>query len=521
MPQLPEVNFILAQGGLGAQAPGNDYYSGIPFWCADNKLPDGFTTTDRIKTVFQIEDAEALGILNDNNDEVQATGTYLVTATGAANDVVVITVTETGGNVVTIGTYKRATGDTTVALVATGIKNAINALTSTTGYSASSSTATVTVTARKGLGIFLNSGTPIVVTITGTVAGTLTQFSGGVASLQAVWHYHIDRFFKAQPNQQGLLYLGFFTTPGGSPDFTELETLQTFANGLIKQMLVYVDFTTYNTAHFTTIESICQTLFSNHMPVDNVVYTADMTGMTVGAIAQDLGSLSDQYITVCIAQDGAAQGNLLYQTTGKSIGAGGSCLGTIAASAVSQSISEVGAFNVSDGTEYDTPAFATGELYRNISQGTLGQLYAWGYVFLRKFNATTIYTGSYWNSSRSAINITSDYSYIERNRTINKAIRGSRESILGLLSARIYLNADGTIQATDIGNFQALIGQWLGQMQSAGDLSGTDTAKGYAVVINPAQNVLATGKVFITIKMIPVAIGREISVTIGFVPKLS
>ncbi len=145
----------------------------------------------------------------------------------------------------------------------------------------------------------------------------------------------------------------------------------------------------------------------------------------------------------------------------------------------------------------------------------------WGYVFLRKFMGTTTITGTYFNSSRTAIIVTNDYSYIERNRTINKAVRGTRESFLPLLSSRIYLNSNGTIRTTDIANFQAKGGEPLGRMQADGDLSGDAGNKGYAIVIDPTQNVLGTGILYITIKLLPVAIGRQINVKIGYVPKIS
>jgi hypothetical protein len=65
---LPEVNYTFAQGGLGQQLPGTDYYSGMVLWCADIALPSGFSTTDRIKKIQQIQDAEDLGITSDYSD---------------------------------------------------------------------------------------------------------------------------------------------------------------------------------------------------------------------------------------------------------------------------------------------------------------------------------------------------------------------------------------------------------------------------------------------------------------------
>jgi hypothetical protein len=247
-----------------------------------------------------------------------------------------------------------------------------------------------------------------------------------------------------------------------------------------------------------------------------------MSSTTVSALT-DLRLLTDQHVSVNIAQDGAALGSTLYTSTGKSIGSMGAQLGTIAASAVSQSIAEVGAFNISDGTEFDTPAFSTGELVRNITPTLQGQLHDYGYVFLRKFAGTVTITGSYWNSERTAIISTSDYNTISRNRTINKAVRGVREAVLPLLSSRVYLNTDGTLQTTDIANFQTAAGSPLSRMQSDGDLSGDQGSgqKGYAIVIDPTQQVLSNKTLNMTIKLLPVGVTEFINITIGFVLKLS
>lgn len=623
---LSDVNFTLGQGGLGAQAPGTDYYSGLIFWPAETKatatyqvtnagatndtvdvkvlqqtstgpqlvtiasytrqsgdttatlvataiknainagtsgytatsstdtititaakgqgkflnsgtplsvvivgtvagtitqfsggvdnLPSGVGLFDRIKLVFQIQDAENLGIKNDYSDETQATGTYLVTNAGATGDVIAITVTEPQGVVKTIASYTRSSAASTTALLATAITAAINALTSSTGYSASVGSSTVTITARKGLGKFVNSGTPIVATITGTIAGTITQFSGGVASLQAVWHYHISEFFRIQTNKQGICYLYFAIAPSGSPDFTEIQTLQNSVNGKIKQMGVYVDFTAYASSHFNTIQGICNTLAGLHMPVSSVVYSADMSATTISAITLDLGTLTDPNVSVALGQDGAALGNYLYQISKKSIGTVGIELGTTAQAAVSQSIAEVGAFNISDGTELDTAAFATGELNVSFSDGALGQLDAWGYTFLRKFKGTTTITGTYFNGSRTAVNLTSDYAFVERVRTIDKAIRGVRESLLPIVNKKIPLNPDGTIQFPTIADIETNGGVPLNNMASDGDISA------YSVTVDPAQKILQTNILLVNIKIVPEANAKEINVTIGYVPKI-
>ena len=59
---LNDVIFIKGAGGLGRPLAGEDHISGMVFYLANANLPAGFTTSDRIKKVFSIQDAEALGI---------------------------------------------------------------------------------------------------------------------------------------------------------------------------------------------------------------------------------------------------------------------------------------------------------------------------------------------------------------------------------------------------------------------------------------------------------------------------
>jgi len=230
---LNDVTFVRNVQGLGAPLPGADFISGITFY---NDTPPVLfpanVTGGGIVKCFQLQDAENAGIVDTYPDETRGTGTYLVTAVGADGDTVSLYFTEPDGTAVLLGTYTKVAADTTTTLVATGIKDAINARTiQSGGYTATSSTGTVTVTFRPGLGVFPNTGTPFSATVVGTITGTLTQsVVDGVASKLAVYHYHISEFFRMQP--QGILYVGIFDLPGSltAPTFSEITTMQQFSN---------------------------------------------------------------------------------------------------------------------------------------------------------------------------------------------------------------------------------------------------------------------------------------------------
>jgi hypothetical protein len=503
---LNDVSFVKGQGGLGRPLPGQDHISGLIYYVANGSLPSGFSTASRIKKIFSVADAEAAGIKADYNDETKATASFAVTAIGANGDTVELKVLEPFSKSVSLGIYTKVAGDTTTTLVATAIAALINAGTSVHGYTATSSTATVTITARKGLGLFLNTNAPLTATYSAaaTLAGTITAFAGGVGSKQAVWHYHIAEYFRNQP--QGVLYVGFFAVP--SPyTFVEITTVQNFAGGAIRQLAVYKDGAAFATADITAIQTeVATNCDAKHKPL-SVLYGADLSGTADLSTLTDLGLLTAPKVSAVIGQDGAGLGALLYLTYGKSITVLGALLGTASSAKVNESVAYVNKFNISNGTECDTIAFANGQLYTALSDNLVNTLNTYRYIFLRKFVGVA---GSYFNDSHCAVAFTSDYAYLENNRTIDKAIRGINSSLAPELNGPISLNADGTIKDITVLHFTSVAGVNLEQMVRDSELSAE------AVTIDTTQNVLSTSKLIVAVQLVQIGVARLIQVNIGF-----
>ena len=360
------------------------------------------------------------------------------------------------------------------------------------------------------MGIALNSGSPISVTTTGTMAGTLTQFSGGVASKLALWYYHISEYFRLQP--QGNLWVGFYPVPG-SYTYTEMNDLQTYAQGNIRQILVYNDVArsaAQVAADCTAMQSAQATQEALHQPY-SVVYAPNIKAIADLSTLTDLGLLTANKVSVCIGQDAGGQGAWLYLTEGKSITCGGAMLGTVSLSKVSEDIAWVGKFNISNGVECSTIAFSNGVLYTTATPNLVSQLNSYRYVFLRNFTGNT---GSYFNDSHCAIVASSDYAYIENNRTIDKAVRVSYIALLPSLNSPLDLNADGTLTNVTVAAFSGLLSVNLDNMVRNGELSG------YDVIIDPAQNVLATSTIVVRLALLTKGVARNIIVNIGFTTAL-
>ena len=518
MATLPSITFQKGQGGLGRALPGQDYISGLLIYTANGNLPSGFSTTDRIKTFYSLTDAETAGIVDTYSDATAAVATYLITTAGSTGDTIELKVADIDTNSVaqstSLGVYTKVAGDSTIALLGASIAAAINAGTITHGYSASFATATLTLTAPKRLGIYLNTGTPLSATIVGTIAGTITQFTAstpGVASKTAIWHYHISEFFRLQP--QGVLYVGFYAVPG-TYTFTDITTMQQFANGTIRQIGVFKDpAAAYTTADLTAINTVCEANDTAKKPI-SAIYAADLSATTDISALTDLSLLTANKVSDCIAQDGAAQGNYLWLTVGKSITCLGALLGTVAKSSVSQSIAWVDQFPVSNGTECEVLAFANGQKFTDvaITDNLLEALNAKRHIFLKKFVGIS---GSFWNDSHTAVAVTSDYAYIENNRVIDKATRVLYSALLPSLNGPLQLNADGTLSETTVAYLESQGSVALDALVRASELSA------YSVVINPAQNVLTTSQIIIAVTLVINGVARYIVVPIGFKPSIS
>lgn len=501
---LSDITTYQGTNGIGAPIPGEDYISGIVAYT--NSLPAGFSSTERVKEIFSPEDAEALGIVGDYSDETKAAATVAITAIGTNGDIIVIKVEE-WKSTITLATYTKVSGDTTISLVATAIRALINAGTITSGYTASGTGANIIITARPGVGIYLNASSKLTNVITGTITSTITDFSGGVASVLKPLHYHIKEHFRSNPSSD--LFVGLFAVPGGAYDFAEVITLQNFANGKVRQVGVYYQ-GTFTSADVAAAQAVAVYCDVAHTPLI-IGLCGNLAASSLTALT-DLSASASEMIFVNIGQDGANLGNDIFKSVGKSIGSIGSQLGTISLSGVGQNIAEVGAFQLAT-AELDVIAFTTGELYSAQTLTGLASVENKKYTFLRKVQPGL--NGTYWNYAYTCTSTASDYNTIERNRVIQKAKRVTRTGLLPKLNSKLILNQNGTLTQQTIAAYIQLIEPQLDILVASQDLSA------YEVFINPAQNVLQTSNIAITLKLLPVGISKQIVVNIGYVAKLS
>jgi hypothetical protein len=498
-------------GGLGRQQPGEDYISGLLFKQAT--LPSGFGTSDRIKKVTTLAEAEALGIDNSHSDETKATGGNVeITAAGATGDVWSIVITPVGASAITLGTYTEQSSDTP-ALIATGLFNNVNLNTINHGFTATNAVASnVALIAPAKKGASINSG--LVSESTGAGTTTVTQFSSGVGSITAINYYHVSEFFalsqKITGLAQGILYIGIYTTYNGS----ELGLMQNYAEGKIRQAGVFLP-DTFASSMVSSTQIQCTTLEVENQPISNVLLTADFTATTLAALA-DMRALDSKNVSVVIGEDKGSNGGALVGITEISISCLGATLGTEANASVHESIEWRGKFDQIHGSEYENLQFTTGEEYSVQSNATLTEIGNKGYIFLTKeINVN----GSFYAKSATSTLITSDFAYIENMRTIDKAARLIRENLVPKISAPLYVNATtGKLSQATIEDFKNDAFKALENMAANLEISTNEDGSlpANSVVIDPDQDVISTSEIILTITIVPVVVARQITVNIGF-----
>jgi hypothetical protein len=504
------VNIIYSPSGLGTPAVGEDFISGMIFYppvASPAVMPSGFTSGIP-QEIFGLSQAEGLGITNTSIGETKASGGGIaITAAGATGDTVTISI-NTGSmfGTIVLGTYANLASDS-INTVAAGARASINA-NNINGFTATGTGANVTIVAPAGTGVAGNAFLPVVAVTGAITTASPVVLSGGVASnIDPMW-YHISEFFRANPT--GTLWTMVMATSSASSSYSEIQTIQTYAAGKIRQVGIF-ETVAFSSTYLGLMQTQAHLLETNNKPLE-VVYQGNFKAVSDLTSLTDLNTLTAQNVTATFAQDGGNSnlggGFRMFLASGYTIGSVGLTLGAVSSALVSTSIAWIQNFNMDGGTEMDTLAFANGTLLTAVSDNLINNIDSKNYVFIKKFVGIA---GSYFNNNYTSVVTTSDYSNISNNRTIHKAARNVRARILPSLASPVYFNSDGSIALYSIAFFQDEANTALSFMQAAGEISQ------YNVIINAKQNVLSTKTLTMNVQIVPVGVANIININLGFV----
>jgi hypothetical protein len=319
--------------------------------------------------------------------------------------------------------------------------------------------------------------------------------------------YHVREFFRMSPT--GTLYLGIKTTgtvAGDEITGSDVKVLQKYSEGKIRQMGIF----TSTLANIASYQQAASQLEAQHQPL-SIAFTCNKGNLTAQTLATGASHVvaGRRNISMLVGCDlDVAVLAALGDTQFGYYGCIGNLLGTISAAAVNESIAWVGKFPLG----LKAPGLITGELIREVDDEWQNLIDGNRYIFVRTHTGAA---DCYYNDSHTFDLITSDYAYIENNRTMDKAIRGIRSNLLPSLNAPLYVDAKtGKMNAATVKTLEVTAQRALEDMEKAGELSG------YVVEIDPNQNVLATSAVEIVIKNVPVGVMRIVRVKIGYTTQI-
>ena len=329
---------------------------------------------------------------------------------------------------------------------------------------------------------------------TATTLG-LTSGASGIAGI--AW-YHINEVLRLNPG--ATLYVGFAVR---NSTFSVIADMQQFAGGNIRQLGIW-DMTVAPTSTIVTnLQTQATALDALGQPL-SIIYAPKVTALTATALPRTLASNAPN-VSIVIGQDKA-----VYDTTTDAVQKGiiGTVIGLISRSAVNESIAWV----AKNETGLSLAAFGNGALYRDTDTAVLAELDTARYIYLRTYAGLS---GVYLNDSHNLANATGDYNSIERERTMDKAVRGIRTYLLPELGRPVHFNTDGTLRADTIKHLQTVAGKQLEDMEKDGEIDG------WTVEIDASQNVLSTSQVVIYVKALPIGVMRQAVVNIGYTDSLS
>ena len=260
-------------------------------------------------------------------------------------------------------------------------------------------------------------------------------------------------------------------------------------------------------------QELCDEQWDLHRPIHIVIEGYHFNGTATNA--PDLRLLDSENVSVVIAADPAIS---ILGGAKEYYAAVEDALGVMSAAKVNESIGWVGKFPLQNLAQkaFVSAGLSSGLNLTNYSAVDYDTLNDKGYIFARPHSNKA---GFFFQGAPTCTDIANDESYAERSRTLNKAYRVVRASLIDDLNSPIELNEDGTIRADVIGALEAKAEAGLLQMKKDKEISQLD------VVIDPTQKPLqpaegeeeGTDLVFM---IVPVGVNREIRGTLSLVSEV-
>jgi hypothetical protein len=151
---------------------------------------------------------------------------------------------------------------------------------------------------------------------------------------------------------------------------------------------------------------------------------------------------------------------------------------------------------------------STTELFNDLTQAVRDELTTKAYIYAGQYEG---YSGVYFNSDSTLTLATDDYNTIHINRIWDEATRGVRRALIPRMNSRVQIDPEtGRIKPSTIADWDAAAKRELESLLKEGEIAD------FRFTLDPNQDVIATGKVVVSLAITPQGIAKEIEATIGF-----
>lgn len=353
-------------------------------------------------------------------------------------------------------------------------------------------------------------GTPYLITkLDGLTALGITSESTGV---NAGVYKTVKEFYAEAPEGTKLWLMGVAasTTVSNLTDKTKnnIKPLLEAARGAINILMVKVSPggtpTMQGSIDGDTLTAVAnlQALADDwteqkYAPFLSVVEAMSYNGVASGL--PDLSERADNRVAVVL-------GDTVAGSAGAAVGL---VAGRLAAEPVQRSLARV-----------RSGAIASQEMYIGTNPAELGDpevAHDLGYIVPRTFVGKS---GYYWSDDKLATAASDDYATIARRRTIDKAYRIAYKTLVDEIADEVPVDAEGKLAAYHCKGVETAVESAIvNQMTSEGNL-GNDPEDandlGVQCYIDPEQNILATSRLEVSLKVKPYGYSKYINVKLGF-----
>lgn len=341
-----------------------------------------------------------------------------------------------------------------------------------------------------------------------------------------VW-YHVDEFFRLNPDGKLWLCVGDGSTAVFAANGPADALMAASENGLryigvvlgLDPEAVVVNTTGFE-ASVLPLVAAAQAWRDARADANIYIDAIVVEGFAANATTIDLKALDAPQVTIAVATDAGYLAD--YDAAFLKTAAVGTALGSIGVRMLSESIGSVmlerypstarGAANYSlvstRRNRWVKPGISTGSLVADLSQSAKDDLTAKGYLYVGQYEG---YPGVYFNADATCTLVTDDYNTIHINRIWNEAARMVRRALIPRMNSRVRIDPDsGQIAPATIADWDAAAKRQLDTLLAEGEIAD------YTFVLDPAQDVIAQGKVITKLRIVPQGIAKEIEGEIGF-----